>query len=93
MVFAPTIFQCICFSINSPAEPIVKQQLLPGGIFSEFGGRGSRAVRDGEERIKDRKEIRIRKRDPNQKKAAIQSEGIKTDRPLDNSRFQQVERQ
>lgn len=50
-------------------------------------------MRDGEERIKDRKEIQIRKRDPNQKKAAIKSEGIKTDRPLDNSRFQQVERQ
>lgn len=56
MVFAPAIFQCIYFFITLPAEPIVKQQLLQGSVFREFGGRGSRVVRDREKKIKDRKE-------------------------------------
>lgn len=68
MVFAPTVFHCIHFSIHSPAEPSVKQQLLQGGIFREFGQQGSRVARDGEKKIKERKEIQIRRKDSKRKK-------------------------
>lgn len=40
-----------------------------------------------------REEGNTDKKERLKKRAAIKSEGVKTDRPLDNSRFQQVEMQ